>query len=208
MKSWVLGAIVLSVLSGIDTIASANPPVSSSGDRAAEKGELRDEDLMIRHEFVGQCRRTTRMVDIYSMPDTIHGSERVAVLPGNRNLTLTGWGGYGWVEINSPVEGYVIARHITPCSGAARTAPSAAPLSTIVPDTEACRVAVRDLAIRDRPGKGATSIGGVPGSTAMTLTGSTELDNATQRLWVEISAPAEGWVSGGRGGASNLRNCR
>jgi|GEM_PF-3506204 len=210
MKSWVLGAILLSLASGINTTAIANPSDAENENSAppTPKGEIRDDDLMIRHEFAGQCRRTTRTVDIYTMPVAAHGSDRVTVLPANSRLRLTGWGGYGWVEINSPVEGYVIARHLSFCSGTARTAPATTNSAlSISPDTDTCRIALRDLAIRDRLGPGSRSIGGVPGGTPMTLTGSAELDRSTQRLWLEISAPTPGWVSGGRGGASNVRKC-
>lgn len=200
-------ALVLSVVGGTQrAIAADFTPIENS--RQSEQhiaGQIRDSDLQIQHEeYIGQCRQANRALDIYSMPSIEHGSERVTVLAPNTRLTLTGWGGYGWVQINSPVEGYAIVRHLKHCGGN----PVTAPLATSSTTGNNCRVALRDLAIRDRPTKLATPVGGVARGTAMTLTGSNQLDSVTGRIWLEVSEPATGWISGGVSGASNVRFCQ
>ncbi|MBE9117990.1 hypothetical protein IQ249_19000 [Lusitaniella coriacea LEGE 07157] len=207
MKHQMLLALVFSLLGGTHrAIAEGFNPVENSGQSEQQiAGQIRDSDLQIQHEeYIGQCRQANRALDIYSMPSIEHGSDRVTVLAPNTRVTLTGWGGYGWVQINSPVEGYAIVRHLKYCGGNQ----VATPLVTNPTSGNNCRVAIRDLAIRDRPTKLATPVGGIGRGSAMTLTGSNQLDSVTGRVWLEVSEPATGWISGGVSGASNIRFCR
>lgn len=197
-------AIMLASLLGLSLIL----PGAAWGQEETPTGEMREEDLLIRHqELAGSCRQTNRPLDVFAMPGVEHQVDRVMVLTPRSQVTLTGWGANGWVEINAPTEGYVIARHLALCPGdRADTAMAAAATSNLAAGD--CRVALRDLAIRTRPTRPARTLGGVPGGTTMTLTGETQYDPVNQRTWLEISAPEAGWVSGSVGTASNVRSCR
>lgn len=172
-------------------------------------GEIRSEDLLIRHpELIGDCRQTNRRLDIFAMPGVEHEVDRVTVLETRTQVTLTGWGGNGWVEINAPVKGYAIARHLALCPGDRPQQTAVTATATTNLTAGDCRVALRDLAIRTDPTRPARTIGGVPGGTMMTLTGETQYDPVNGRTWLKISAPGMGWVSGSVGTASNVRSCR
>lgn len=197
-------SIILASLVGLGLMI----PGAAWGQEETPTGEIREEDLLIRHsELRGSCRQTNRRLDIFSIPDVQHQADRITVLAPNSQVTLTGWGANGWVEISTPVEGYAIARHLALCPGDRSQTPVAA---TSTPNLDAgdCRVAIRDLAIRTAPTRPARTIGGVPGGTTMTITGETQYDSVNQRTWLEISAPEAGWVSGSVGTASNVRSCR
>lgn len=195
------------ILASLLCLSLLSPGIAWSQEEVPD-GEIREEDLLIRHpELIGDCRQTNRQLDVFAMPGVEHQVDRVSVLDSRTQVTLTGWGANGWVEISAPVEGYAIARHLAMCPGDRRQTPVAAASTSNVTDGE-CRVAIRDLAIRTRPTRPARTVGGVPGGTTMTLTGETQYDSINRRTWLEISAPKAGWVSGSVGTASNLRSCR
>jgi len=197
-------AMILASLLGLSLIV----PGAAWGQEETPAGEIREDDLLIRHsELRGSCRQTNRRLDVFAMPGVQHQVDRVAVLGSSRQVTLTGWGANGWVEISAPTEGYVIARHLALCPGDRADTPIAAAATSNL-DAGDCRVAMRDLAIRSRPTRPARTLGGVPGGTSMTLTGETQYDPVNRRTWLEISAPKAGWVSGSVGTATNVRSCR
>jgi hypothetical protein len=198
-KRSIVLALVFSVISTFNVAVW-----SQDSGESAPSGDLREEDLLIRHpEFIGACRQTNRRLDVFSIPDVQHASDRIAVLDPYSRVTLTGWGANGWVEINAPTQGYIIARHLSVCPGSRPQPPSVAATAA----AGECRVAIRDLAIRDRPTRPSRPVSGIPRGARMTLTGETQYDATTQRTWLEVSTPAAGWVSGSVGTASNVRSC-
>ncbi|MGK7928559.1 MAG: hypothetical protein AB4290_25545 [Spirulina sp.] len=168
--------------------------------------------------LAGQCRLSNRRVDVYSQPSVDPSSQTLATLEPNVQLVLAGNGQQGWISVRQPVEGFVIARHLTQCSGASAAKPPRQPQpqpSPSAPVTPAltnlregsCRMAIVDLAIRSRPNaETGSEIGSVKQGATATLTGKTSSDR-DGRLWLQISAPIRGWISGGRSGGSNVILC-
>lgn len=166
--------------------------------------------------LAGQCRLSNRRLDVYSQASVNPGSQTVGTLEENVQVILAGNGQQGWIPIRQPVEGFVIARHLTQCSETPTATPSPQPSpSPFVPITPAltniregsCRLAIVDLAIRSRPDvETGSEIGSVPKGSTATLTGNTSND-PDGRFWLQISAPTRGWISGGRSGGSNVILC-
>ncbi|MBP0017753.1 MAG: SH3 domain-containing protein [Cyanobacteria bacterium SBLK] len=172
--------------------------------------------------LAGQCRQSNRRLDVYSQPSVNPGSQTVGTLEANVQVILAGNGQQGWISIRQPVEGFVIARHLTKCTETPTSTPSQPSQpqpqpspSPVVPITPAltnireggCRLAIVDLAIRSRPNaETGSEIGSVKKGSTATLTGNTSND-PDGRFWLQISAPVRGWISGGRSGGSNVILC-
>jgi hypothetical protein len=119
-----------------------------------------------------------------------------------------------WVEITSPVEGFISTENLILCSGSppatGQTPPVARPQGSRVPRGPLCRqveprVAPQGLAIRARPSEFSEYVGGVEPGGRMTLVENYRLipdPNGNSRNWVEILAPYRGFVS-----ADNLIMC-
>ncbi|MDB9312883.1 SH3 domain-containing protein [Spirulina sp. CS-785/01] len=171
----------------------------------------------------GVCRQTNRTLDVFENPSVNLESRSLATLKPDVQVILTGEITSGWVQISQPTEGYVIARHLKPCPiDTADATPEETPEEEDETSPERpvgspealenikegrCRRAITDLAIRSRPEAGLEpSLGSVREGRTATLTGNTSLDE-DERIWLEISAPVAGWISGGRDGGSNLVLC-
>lgn len=150
--------------------------------------------------IVGQCRAANRRLDIYSQRSVAPASRTLMTIDANGQLTLADGGTNGWVAVNAPTPGYVIARHLKLCTG---TNPNPNPN----PPANKCRVARTGLNIRPRAVAGAQpQVGYVPSGGTLYITGETTRDTAG-RTWYKITQPNSGWISGGRDGASNLASC-
>lgn len=153
------------------------------------------------------CRQTNRTVDVLSQASVSSQSETVATLVPETRVKITGAGSNGWVPISEPVVGFVIARHLTACRTVA-TRPTFTQHPTLTNLTSGmCRQANVSLAVRPRPEAGAEPrVGGLDQGMKATLTGETVMD-AENRLWLQISVPFVGWISGGQEGGTNVSLC-
>lgn len=159
------------------------------------------------------CRQTNRTVDIFAKPSVGADSSTLGILEPEARVTIASAGANGWVPITAPLAGFVIARHLKPCT-AVSTSPSepARPVFTQHPTLVdltpgSCRRAALGLVVRPRPEVGAEPFAGrlLEGMRA-TLTGESQMDDE-DRLWLKISAPYAGWISGGQEGGTNLAFC-
>ncbi|MEA5420652.1 hypothetical protein VB712_15570 [Spirulina sp. CCNP1310] len=153
------------------------------------------------------CRQTNRTVDVLSEASVSATSQTLATLAPETKVKITGVGSNGWVPISEPVAGFVIARHLTLCTPIA-TRPTFTQHPTLTNLTAGmCRQANLELAVRPRPAVGAEPrVGGLNQGMKMTLTGETVMD-AESRLWLRISVPFAGWISGGQEGGTNVSLC-
>ncbi|NJL02694.1 MAG: SH3 domain-containing protein [Spirulinaceae cyanobacterium RM2_2_10] len=149
----------------------------------------------------GQCRQANRRMEIFSEPTVGPNSRFVRTLQPGEQVVLAGSANNGWIPVQVPTVGFVIARYLTACGTAV-----VPPTPPTRPAT-ACRRATLNLAIRPRPVAGTEPVvGGVAEGQTVTITQTTQRD-ADGRIWFEIVAPSRGWVSGGRAGTVNLTSC-
>lgn len=200
MSYW-LGPIALFalVLSNLGTMnAPANAFTNTTTDNPIPESEAtplgRQGKFELAQNLVGQCRAAKQRIFVYSQRSTSSNSLRT--LDTNEQVTLADNGSGGWIGISSPTVGYVQASNLTTCSSATK------PPSTKPPSTGAgiCRIATRDLSIRQGPGQGSATIGGVAKDATVKLASPQQSQtNASEnnRVWVKIVAPATGWVSSG-----------
>ncbi len=150
----------------------------------------------------GECRQANRRMEIFSEPTVGPGSRFVRTLEAGEQMVLAGEPNDGWVPVRVPTVGFVIARYLTACGTAVRPTPTPPERPTTI-----CRRAALDLAIRPRPEAGSQPVvGGVDEGQAVAITQTTRRDDEG-RTWYEITEPARGWISGGRGGGANLTEC-
>lgn len=145
--------------------------------------------------------------------------ERVTLIPDYRAVRDRNGEDRNWVEISSPVRGFVSASNLIQCQGtAAQAAPQTAPQTTnpASPTTTAsndslCRIvdpqtAPRGLQIRADASTFSTYRGGVPPEGRVTLKEGYNLipdKSGEARNWVEITYPTAGFIS-----ANELLFCR
>lgn len=198
-------------LSILATLALTNPALAQSSQEDSSENNS---------SLAGECRQTNRRLDVFAQPSVSSDSRSLSTLAPDTQVTLTGEIEGGWVQINRPARGFVIARHLKNCTRQEqesqttqtnqnttdenRPAGSIAALNNL--EKGACRRAITDLAVRSRPDTESNGVGTVREGATATVTGKTS-EGDEDRLWVEISAPASGWISGGRAGGSNLVMC-
>jgi hypothetical protein len=153
-------------------------------------------------QLVGQCRATRQQIPVFSQPDATSAALRL--LSANDQVTLAGSSvdANGFISISTPTSGFVHAINLRPCN------------NNPPPPTSLCRRVVRPaegLIIRREPSSASALVGGVAylGQVTLTTTPAT-VRRAENRDWVQISAPASGWVSNGlvTEGFSNLAYCQ
>lgn len=200
MSYW-LGPIALFalVLSNLGTMnAPANAVTNTTTDNPIAESEPtplgRQGNFELAQNLVGQCRAAKQRIFVYSQRSTSSSSLRT--LDTNEQVTLADNGSGGWIAISAPTVGYVQASNLTTCTTATK------PPSTNPPSTGAgiCRIVTRDLSIRQGPGQGSATIGGVAKDATVKLASPQQSQtNASEnnRVWVKIVAPATGWVSSG-----------
>lgn len=157
--------------------------------------------------IIGQCRMSNRVISVFAQASVAGDSAVVATLEANTRVTLASNGAGGWIEIREPVAGFVISRYLTTCPEPAEDLPfkQHSTLTNLAPG--ACRRAVEDLAIRPEPRRDARPfLGSIKAGETMILTGESQMGDE-YRLWLRISQPIAGWVSGGVEGGTNVDFC-
>jgi hypothetical protein len=156
------------------------------------------------------CRQTNRTVDIFAKPSVGADSSTLGILEPEARVTIASVGANGWVPVTAPLAGFVIARHLKPCA-AVSTEPAQPvfqqdpTLLNLTPGS--CRRAALGLVVRPRPEVGSEPlVGRLQEGMRATLTGESNMDDEF-RLWLRISAPYAGWISGGQEGGTNLAFC-
>ncbi|WP_199246624.1 SH3 domain-containing protein [[Phormidium] sp. ETS-05] len=212
----------------IAMLGLANPVLARVGPRVAGTiGEW--ETLPLRATFeVAQdmgslCRRvrTPEGLIVRDRPDP--NSPQIGSLPPNAQVTLspdwrgiTGPDGRIWVEISSPMRGFItngfptVASNLELCSEPV-TQPTPTPTPTPAPNTNLCRqvdrvAAPEGIAVRADASTRADRVGGVGPGERVTLVPNYRAvrdKNGEDRNWVEITSPVRGFVS-----ASNLIQCQ
>lgn len=202
MSYWVqpiaLFALVLSALGVMNAPATAvtNAAIDNPIQESEPTSVQRQGSFELAQNLVGQCRAAKQRIFVYSQRSTSSSSLRA--LETNEQVTLADNGSAGWIGISSPTVGYVQANNLTTCTTATK------PPITKPPSTGAgiCRVVNRDLSIRQGPGQGSATIGGVAKDATVKLASPQQSQtNASEnnRVWVNIVAPTSGWVSSGVG---------
>ncbi|MEM8637688.1 MAG: hypothetical protein AAGG51_02550 [Cyanobacteria bacterium P01_G01_bin.54] len=202
------------------------PDVPESAEPESPESESATPDATTREpannntpSLINQCRLTNRTLSVFTKPTVAEESEIVATLDPETPVVLASAGHAGWIKISEPARGFVIARHLTRCPSEpeppqpATTAPPSSDFPfaqdpTLLNITSgACRQAIVDLAIRPAARSEARPfIGSIKEGETMTLTGESVLGDE-YRLWLQISRPYLGWISGGVEGGTNLAFC-
>ena len=188
---------------------SQNPPSSTT---------------QIAQATVSLCRRVTASQGLVIREKPSLTSRQVGSAPSNSQITLVeaanvlqASDGRLWVEISSPVRGYISngyanrESNLGICSGTANNPPQNPPTGNGTPNASLCRqveprVAPRGLAVRADASAASGYRGGVPANGKVTLAPNYKLvlDKSGQnRNWVEITSPFAGFVS-----AQSLIMCR
>ncbi|MEW6495511.1 MAG: SH3 domain-containing protein [Cyanobacteriota bacterium] len=152
--------------------------------------------------LTGQCRATKLQMPVFSEANTT--SEALQLLSPNAEVTLADnrVSNRGFIRINAPVEGYVQAVNLKPCSastGVSTTDTTETPSTSST--TDLCRRVARPpqgLVIRREPTTASARLGRVAYLGRVTLSANPASEKRDEvRKWVEISSPARGWVSNG-----------
>ena len=193
MSQW--GALIAAsalVFSPIMSFKGSADPVSS------------DANNLELAQAAADCRATNRTLDILSNPSILSDSSTVYILAPEERVTLAGSSSNGFVRVNSPANGYVIARYLKSCGG---TPPPPPP-----PTGRLCRnvLAPGGLIIRSGATVTASVVGSVDQNARVSLTNprNTRTESGGRR-WEQIVAPRAGWVSSGlpEGNLSTPYNC-
>jgi hypothetical protein len=153
--------------------------------------------------IIGQCRAVKHSTPIFSERAAV--SPALRLLSANQDVILAENGGVeGMILVSAPVRGYVFTTNLKTCG------------VVTPPPTGLCRRVINPpegLFIRTQPDPNAplTNPSGVGYLERVTLTTNpaTMRESPQGRVWVQISAPAAGWVSNGFRGAAqtNLGFC-
>jgi hypothetical protein len=148
---------------------------------------------------VGQCRAAKISTPIFR--GALATSEALQLVAADKTVTLAGTSdANGFIAVSAPTSGFVFAVNLKPCGNTP-------------PSKELCRRVLRPsegLTIRRDATSTSPVVGGVPVLGQVTLTTNpATVTRAENRNWVQISAPANGWVSNGvvTESVSNLGIC-
>ena len=185
-------AVIAIAFTGMST------PVMAGTDITSSKESLQ----LAQASLVGQCRAAKLSIPIFR--ERVATSEALRLLSANQTVTLSdnAVDANGFIGISAPTPGFVHAINLKPCG----TPPP--------PTGSLCRRVVQPpdgLVIRRDPSSTSPSVGGVAYLGQVTLTTNPPtVRRAENRDWVQISAPASGWVSNGFTSAtsSNLAFCQ
>ena len=150
--------------------------------------------------LVGQCRAAKISTPVFR--GALATSEALRLVATDQTVTLAGntSDANGFIAVSSPTSGFVFAVNLKPCGNTA-------------PPKNLCRRVLRPnegLTIRRNPTSTSDVVGGVPVLGQVTLTTNpATVTRAENRNWIQISAPANGWVSNGlvTESVSNLGIC-
>lgn len=164
------------------------------------------------------CRRVNVREGLVVREQANAGSRLIDGVAYNAQLTLVQDyreiaepNGRVWVEIASPVRGYVSTgfsnskNNLVMCSGAAAPSPSTGSTASLCRQVDP-RKAPQGLLVRADASSMSASRGGIAANTRVTLVSGYKLipdKNGQARNWVEITAPIAGYVS-----ATSLVMCR
>jgi hypothetical protein len=157
-------------------------------------------------QLLGQCRATKQQIPVFSQPDATSAAVRL-LAPNEQVILAVGSASGGFISISSPTPGFVHTINLKSCDAINP------PGIVVPPTTSLCRQVLRPgegLIIRREPSTGAAQVGGVGYLQRVTLTTNpATVTRADNRDWVQISAPASGWVSNGlvTEPRSNLGTC-
>ena len=167
-------------------------------------------ELPAKADLVGQCRQTNKSTPVYEIRG---GANPVATatFPVDTKVTLSDNGSGGLIAISAPRSGFIPAANLKLCVGGPAPAPSPTPVPTS-PGSK-CRQVLNPpegLVIRQMASTSSSVVGGVAVNSKVELsTDPATLKVAGGRNWIEISAPAQGWISNGLvGSKGNLIYCR
>lgn len=196
-------------------IAIATPGMSIAAIAETDITPSQASMKLAQASLAGQCRATKLQMPVFSEANTT--SEALQLLSPNAEVTLADnqVNTRGFIRINAPVEGYVQAINLKPCTattGVSTTDSTQTPSTSSTADL--CRRVARPpqgLVIRREPSTASARLGRVPylGRVNLSANPATEKKDEV-RNWVEISSPARGWVSNGllTEEQSNLGYCR
>ncbi len=188
-------AVIAIATTGMSTSAIAHSDITPS--QASVK--------LAQASLAGQCRATKLQIPIFREANTT--SEALQLLSPNAEVTLADnrVNRRGFIRISAPVEGYVEAVNLKPCTastGVTSTDTTQTPAtSSTSSTTDLCRRVARPpqgLVIRREPTTTSVRLGRVAylGRVTLSATPATEKKDEV-RNWVEISSPTRGWVSNG-----------
>ncbi len=148
--------------------------------------------------LIGQCRAVNKPTPVYRQASTTGGT--LGTLATNTKVTLADNGSNGFIGISQPLNGYVQTANLKTC-------PETPPQNT-------CRRVIYPpnggLNIRKSPDINSALVGGAPYMGRVYLKSAPPVPtiDPSNRVWVEIVQPVNGWVSNGfKGGNSNLGYC-
>lgn len=155
-------------------------------------------------DLIGTCRRLNYTAPVRK--EAAFTSPVVTTLSVGTVVRLAANSGTnGFILIDSPSNGYVEARNLSPqvpCPGGQ------------TPPGDRCRQVLNPpegLVIRREPSTSSAVVGGVAQGARVTLTTNppTRKSDSAGRVWIEIESPNRGWVSNGfPNNPSNLVFCR
>lgn len=188
-KAFLLTVLAIAGISSIAPVTYANETET----RLANQSSTREATLLAA--LTGQCRRANRALGIFSGRAETAGT-RVGVVQTGEIVRLADEGSQGWIGVDFPQAGFVQASGlvVTPCPSNLGQTPGT--------DGNLCRRVARPpegLVVRATPNTNSALVGGVAQGQNITLTtnpATTSKDSAG-RTWIQISAPAQGWVSNG-----------
>lgn len=178
-KSVRVVAIVAIATTGISNSAFANTDTATQ-----------DNLQLAQASPVGQCRAAKISTPIFK--ERAATSEALQLVAAEKTVTLAGSSdASGLIPVSTPISGFIYAINLKPC-GNTPTPP---------PTKELCRRVLRPtegLTIRRDATSTSAIVGGVGYLGQVTLTTNpATVKQAENRDWVQISAPASGWVSNG-----------
>jgi hypothetical protein len=219
-----LGAIAaVSAVGYFAAPASANPAASEAQTVEAQTLQSAAIDPVLLAQAQDLCRKVSGPPEgLVIRSDASTASSQVGGVGKGATVTLTNVpptvksdaSKRKWVEISAPKAGWVSngfpgdVGHLVLCSGA--TPPPVPPKPPTTGST--CRRVIRPtegLLIRTQPMQGAKAVGGVGLNEKVTLTTdpATTKQDSQGRSWIQISAPAAGWVSNGFTPNNNTGAC-
>lgn len=187
---------VLTVLA-IATTGMSTPAVASPDITSDRPGDLKLAQL------VGQCRAAKQQIPVFRSADPTSEALRLISTEGQVTLASNAVDANGFISISAPVSGFVHAINLKNCNSSGGTPPT----------KDLCRRVIRPsegLIIRRDPTSTSAQVGGVSYLERVSLTTAPPtVKRAENRDWIEISAPARGWVSNGlvTDAGSNLAYC-
>lgn len=151
---------------------------------------------------VGQCRAVKISTPIFK--ERAATSEALQLVAAEKTVTLAGSSdANGFIPVSTPISGFIYAINLKPCGNTPPPPPTKQLCRRVLRPTEG-------LTIRRDATSTSAVVGGVGYLGQVTLTTNpATVKRAENRDWVQISAPASGWVSNGLAteAVSNLGIC-